>query len=106
MWPIDTSKVVLMFGSAEPALDFDTKQQQVDRDSGALLWIVHLMRVDGARPELVKVKVTGEPKNLNPGDLVRCEGLVCRNWTNNGTGGMSFRADHVVPAAGAAPKAA
>ena len=107
-WPIDVTKTSLLYANHEPVLDFGTKQPVVDKETGAYLFRVNLMRFDpsGGRPEVVAVKVAGEPAGLAPAQPVRCEGLTVQFWEVDGKAGIAFRAEAIEPAAAPRVKAA
>jgi hypothetical protein len=106
-WPIDVTKVTLLYGNHEPMVDFETKRPVVDQDTGYPVFRVNLMRFDPTgRPEGLAVKVLGEPADLVPAEPVRCEGLTVQFWEVDRKAGISFRAERVVSLAAPRAKAA
>jgi hypothetical protein len=101
---IDTSGETRLFGSAEPVVNFKTKEPVFNRVSGAAEWRVHLMRFKpDQRPETETVKVEGEPEGLVMGQPVRVVGLSLTFWqmtdeNSKERSGVSLRAERVVPA--------
>jgi len=106
-WPIDVAQLTLLYGNHEPVLDFTTKQPVHDKDTGFPVFRVNLMRLDatGGRPEVLAVKVAGEPQGLKPAEPVRCEGLTVQFWEVDRKSGIAFRAEAIVSASAARAKA-
>jgi hypothetical protein len=104
------TNVQLLFGNVEPITDRQTGMAKRDRDTGFPLFRVNLMRftMDGdGRPEMLTVKVPGEPKALVPGQPVRIKELCVSTWSFEGRNGVSFTAEAITAAPlPAAPKAA
>jgi hypothetical protein len=99
------ANVQLLFGNFEPITDRDSGMPKRDKDTGFPLYRVNLMRftMDGdGRPEMLTVKVPGEPKGLFPAQPVRIKSLMVNTWSFDGKNGVSFVAD-AITAAPAAP---
>jgi hypothetical protein len=95
--PIDTSNLTLMAGKIEQALDFETKRPKADAN-GEPIYMVDLVVIAEGSPQIWPVKVSGEPKGVAVGQLVKVSGLVAAPWSMEGRSGVSFRADTVLPA--------
>src|ERR1700730_14246478 len=79
--PVDTSAVSFVTaGPAEPALDFDTKQQKTD-ENGQLVFNVYLFAVGASGRDVITVKVVGEPKGIGQFTPVRASELVATTWS-------------------------
>jgi hypothetical protein len=95
--PVDTSVVrFVSAGPAEPALDYDTKQQKTDA-KGVAINQVHLFALSdgGATREVITVKVPGEIKGLGEFTPVKVTDLVAITWTMVDRSGVSFSASRV-----------
>ena len=93
--PIDTSSLdFLAVSTAEPVIDFDSKQQRVDND-GQAIFAVSVVAIGGEGADILVVKVAGEPKGLILGAPVKVTGLVATTWAMGDRHGVSFRADKV-----------
>ena len=103
--PIDTTGITfLVAGGPEPVRDFESKRQKTD-ETGAPLYAVQLVALDGDGAELISVKHAGEPANLTQGLPVRVAGLVANPWSMGDRSGVAFKAARIEPA-GPAPKPA
>ncbi|WP_239376404.1 hypothetical protein [Frankia sp. Cj5] len=86
----------------EPVVDFETKRVKVV-DGQPVFQISLLVMSEGADGEVIKVKISNEPK-VTAGMFVTVSGLVARQYTvtDRQTGalraGMSYRADAIVGA--------
>ncbi|MBI0296910.1 hypothetical protein JBE04_21190 [Streptomyces sp. PRKS01-29] len=104
---IDTSTAVVFVATAPtPKLvNKQTKEQAVDRETGAFLSTVGLLISDEGEGNLYQVTVpeTGIPEGLAPGTPVSVVGLKARDWENTFNGqtrhGISFRATAIVAGA-------
>lgn len=110
--PVDTSQMTMIAaGGGERVIDSQSKQQRVDRRTGALVFVLPVLAMrSGAAPELLKVKFFGSEPKASPGQVVVLEGLVVSDYAITDTerggiksAGLSFRAAGVVGVT--APKA-
>jgi hypothetical protein len=93
--PVDTSAVSFVTaGPAEPAIDFDWKQQKLD-ESGQPVFNVHLFSVGAGGRDVITVKVSGEPKGIGQFTPVRVTELVATTWSMSDRSGVSFKATKV-----------
>lgn len=102
--PIDVSGLTfLLMGAAAPVRDYETKQAKGD-DNGVPLYQVPIGVMGADTPELITVKVPGEPSGLALGQPVRLSGLVAQPWAMGDRNGVSFRASRITAAHAAAGK--
>jgi hypothetical protein len=94
--PVDTSVIhFVSAGPAEPAIDFDTKQQKTD-PKGVALNQVHLFVVgEAGTREVITVKVAGEVRSLGQFTPVKVTDLVAITWSMGERSGVSFSASKV-----------
>jgi hypothetical protein len=101
--PIDTSAATWLCATApEPVIDFETKRQRAD-ENGEPLYSVQLVLLGDGSADLLAVKVAGEPR-VTQGGQVKVTGLVASPWAMGDRSGVSFRAEKIelaspVPAA-------
>ena len=89
---MDTSMIRFMITKpAEPKLDHKTRQQRVDKTTGALLWQLQLMALDDTGGEILTVTLDAEPK-LGVGEFVQLHDLVAIPWSQADRSGVAFRA--------------
>ncbi|GAA3631000.1 hypothetical protein [Microlunatus ginsengisoli] len=86
----------------EPKLDHNTKQQKVDKSTGALQWKSQIMALDESGGEILTITTDFEPK-VNVGEFVRVDGLVAMPWSTETGSGVAFRAGHIGPLNGSKP---
>ena len=101
--PIDTSHTMIVAGTVEPVIDFDTKRQRADQN-GEPLWSVELVSFCEDGTQVWSTRVVGEPPGLRAGQPVRVRGLVAHTWEMEGRHGISFRAGSLEPASAPAAK--
>jgi hypothetical protein len=81
----------------EPKNEQDGRQK-ADRRTGELLYVTELVAMDDAGAEVIKVTTAGAPK-VGKRQLVQVAELVAVPWVIEGRGGVTFRAESIVPAA-------
>src|SRR5664279_3621814 len=97
--PIDTSGMTFLCAvAASPVLDFESRRQRADVDTGEALYALQLLALTGDAAEVVKITVAGEPK-VAPGQPVKVAGLTANYWAMGDRSGLSFRAVKVEPVA-------
>lgn len=90
--PIDTSAMsFVVAAAAEPVRDFETKQVRVD-ENGQPLCTVPLMVMGDGQPEIISVKLAGNPGSLAPGQAAKVTALTATPWTMGDRSGIAFRA--------------
>jgi hypothetical protein len=106
--PVRTEDLTAIFSGCEPLVDYGTGEVRTDRVSGQPFCRVHLMVVlpGEVRPQVWSVTAPGEPKGLQPGQVVGIADLVCSEWEIDGRHGIAFRASAVFAANGASRNAA
>ena len=89
---LDTSQIRFMVTKpATPKMDRDTRQQKVDKTTGALQWQLQVMALDETGGEILTVTLDGEPK-INVGEFVQLHDLVAIPWSQADRSGVAFRA--------------
>ena len=103
--PVDTARLgVLRCAIAPEAKITNSETQEVKRDrDGNPVWTVAVtVRQDGRRISVIEIAVSGQPKGIEEGQIVRVTGLTAFNWSMGDRHGVSFRADAVTPVHGTA----
>lgn len=96
--PMDTSRTYLCVGEATPVLDWNTKAPKVD-PTGVPEFQVPVLALTEGLPEVLGVKVPGEPKGLVTGSPVRIAGLTAIPYTTErGENRFAYRANSIEPA--------
>ena len=89
---LDTSAIRFMITKpAAPKMDRDTRQQKVDKTTGALQWQLQVMALDETGGEILTVTLDSEPK-INVGEFVQLHDLVAIPWSQGDRSGVAFRA--------------
>jgi hypothetical protein len=97
--PIDAAGMTFLCAvAASPVLDFESRRQRADVDTGEALYALQLLALNGDAAEIVKVTVAGEPK-VTAGQPVKVAGLTANYWAMGDRSGLSFRAAKVEPVA-------
>lgn len=93
--PIDTSAVrFVSAGPPEVDVDYSTKQPKVD-EQGRTLYKVNLVAVGAGGPDIVSVRVAGEPKGVGEFTPLRVHKLIATTWQMDNRFGVSFRAGSI-----------
>src|SRR5437660_9277559 len=97
--PIDTTSLSFICAKPpEPVLDYNTKAPVADRDGQALYWVSLFVTTDGVA-DVLRIKVTGEPKGLATTTPVKVKDLVAMYWKkDDGRSGVSYFAAAIEPA--------
>jgi hypothetical protein len=102
--PVDMSRLTpIAVGTAEPVMDFATKQAKKTPEGVALYTVPVLLMQPGEPGQVVKVKVAGDP-GVGQGEKVRLADLVAMPWSvqDRATGavktGVAFRASSITSA--------
>ena len=89
---LDTSHIRFMITKpAAPKMDRDTRQQRVDKITGALQWQLQVMALDETGGEILTVTLDCEPK-VNVGEFIQLHDLVAIPWSQGDRSGVAFRA--------------
>ena len=100
--PIDTSTTAALCGGmAEPVTDFASGAPKTDATSGAPLYSVPMILLAATGPEVIAVKVAGQPAGLVVGQPLTVTGLTATTWAMGDRSGVAFRASSI-EAAGSA----
>lgn len=89
-----TGSVILCGGVAEPVTEFGGKTVKLDA-LGREIFTVPVIMMMETGPEVIKVKVPGDPGALPVGGKVVVSDLVAQDWAMNGRAGISFSASAV-----------
>lgn len=93
--PIDTTHITFLAAAPpEPVLDYDSKTPKVD-ESGQPVFGVQLVALTGGGAEVLGVKVTGEPKGIGQGTMVKVAELTAQPWAMGDRSGVAFRAARI-----------
>ena len=103
---MDTSAIRFMITKpAAPKMDRETRQQKVDKLTGALQWQLQVMALDETGGEILTVTLDSEPK-INVGEFVQLHDLVAIPWSQGDRSGVAFRAAGITALSAAAKPAA
>ncbi|MFF0833835.1 MULTISPECIES: hypothetical protein [unclassified Streptomyces] len=103
--PVDTTRLgVLRCAIAPEAKISNPETQEVKRDrDGNPVWTVAVtVRQDRRRISVIEIAVSGQPKGIEEGQVVKVTGLTAFMWSMDDRHGVSFRADAVTPVTGPA----
>lgn len=98
--PVDTARLgVLRCAIAPEAKISNPETQEVKRDrDGNPVWTVAVtVRQDRRRISVIEIAVSGQPKAIEEGQIVKVTGLVAFAWSMGDRHGVSFRADAITP---------
>ena len=96
---VDTSGLrFVLVGGPDAVLEFGTTEAKTD-ESGVPLFAVRVVAIGDDAPEMLVVKVPGEPKEVGLGLMVELRELTAQPWTIGDKSGVAFRAAAVIPAA-------
>jgi hypothetical protein len=102
--PIDTSGMSFTAAAApRQVLDFETKAPRAT-SNGEPIYAVRVFA--DLLGDVIAVKVAGEPAGVGRGTQLTITGLTAISWELEGRKGLSFRAEHIEPAASAVRRAA
>ncbi|WP_141206715.1 SCO3933 family regulatory protein [Streptomyces griseorubiginosus] len=99
--PVDTARLGVLRCVNGPEVKFsnsETQEVKKDRDGNPVYTVAVTVRPDGRRISVIEIAVSGEPKGLEPGQVVKVTGLTAFVWTMGDRNGVSFRADTITPA--------
>ena len=95
---LDTTAIRFMTTKpAAPKMDRETRQQKVDKTTGALQWQLQVMALDDTGGEILTVTLDAEPK-MSVGEFVQLHNLVAIPWNQGDRNGVAFRAAGMTPA--------
>ncbi|MGW2424455.1 SCO3933 family regulatory protein [Streptomyces sp. NPDC001709] len=101
--PVDTARLgVLRCAIAPEAKLSNPETQEVKRNrDGNPVWTVAVtVRQDGRRISVIEIAVSGQPKGIEEGQIVKVTGLTAFAWSMGERHGVSFRAAAITPVQG------
>ncbi|MEV6506031.1 hypothetical protein AB0M61_07870 [Streptomyces sp. NPDC051642] len=104
--PVDMARLGVLRCAGVPEVKFsnsETQEVKKDRDGNPVYSVAVTVRPDGRRISVIEIAVSGEPKGLEAGQVVKVTGLTAFMWSMGDRHGVSFRADaitsvHATPA--------
>ncbi|NNN31295.1 hypothetical protein HLK59_13145 [Streptomyces sp. S3(2020)] len=96
--PVDTARLgVLRCANVPEAKIVNSETQEVkrDRDGNPVYTVAVTVRPDGRRISVIEIAVSGEPRGIEPGHVVKVTGLTAFMWSMGDRHGVSFRADAI-----------
>ena len=88
----------MLVGGPDPVLESGSTEPRTD-ETGVPLYQVKVTAIGDDAPEILAVKVPGEPKDVVLGFMVELRELTAQPWTIGDKSGVAFRAAAVMPAA-------
>jgi hypothetical protein len=101
--PVDTARLGVLRCAIAPETkisNFETQEVKKDRDGNPVYTVAVTVRQDGRRISVIEIAVSGEPKGIQEGQVVRVTGLTAFMWSMGDRHGVSFRADAITPVHG------
>lgn len=98
--PVDTARLGVLRCAIAPETkisNFETQEVKKDRDGNPVYTVAVTVRQDGRRISVIEIAVSGEPKGIQEGQVVRVTGLTAFMWSMGDRHGVSFRADAITP---------
>ncbi|MFE2534220.1 hypothetical protein [Streptomyces sp. NPDC059371] len=102
--PVDTARLGVLRCAIAPEAkisNFETQEVKRDRDGNPVWTVAVTVRQDGRRISVIEIAVTGQPKGIDEGRIVKVTGLTAFMWSMGDRHGVSFRADAITPVHGA-----
>jgi hypothetical protein len=107
--PVDTARLGVLRCAIAPEVKIsnsETQEVKKDRDGNPVYTVAVTVRQDRRRISVIEIAVSGEPKGIDEGQIVKVTGLVAFMWAMGDRHGVSFRADAITPVhAAPAPQA-
>ncbi|MET9785552.1 SCO3933 family regulatory protein [Streptomyces canus] len=101
--PVDAARLgVLRCAIAPEAKITNSETQEVkrDREGNPVYTVAVTVRQDGRRISVIEIAVSGAPKGIEEGQIVKVTGLTAFAWSMGDRHGISFRADAITPVHG------
>lgn len=98
--PVDTARLGVLRCAIAPEAkisNFETQEVKKDRDGNTVYSVAVTVRQDGRRISVIEIAVTGEPKGIEEGQILKVTGLTAFAWAMGDRHGISFRADAITP---------
>ncbi|MER7926981.1 hypothetical protein ABTY96_28135 [Streptomyces sp. NPDC096057] len=96
--PVDMARLGVLRCAGVPEVKFsnsETQEVKKDRDGNPVYSVAVTVRPDGRRISVIEIAVSGEPKGLEAGQIVKVTGLTAFMWSMGDRHGVSFRADAI-----------
>lgn len=103
--PVDTTRLGVLRCAIAPEAKLSnpaTQEVKKDRDGNPVYTVAVTVRQDRRRISVIEIAVSGEPKGIQEGQIVKVTGLTAFAWAMGDRHGISFRADAITPLSGAA----
>lgn len=101
--PVDTTRLGVLRCAIPPEAKIsntETGEVKKDRDGNTVYTVAVTVRQDGRRISVIEIAVSGEPKGVEEGQIVKVTGLTAFAWSMGDRHGISFRADAITPVHG------
>ena len=102
--PVDTGRLGVLRCAIAPDVKIsnqETQEIKKDRDGNPVYTVAVTVRQDRRRISVIEIAVTGEPKGIEEGMILKVTGLTAFMWAMGDRHGVSFRADAITPVSGA-----
>lgn len=102
--PVDTARLGALRCAIAPEKKIsnsETGEVKKDRDGNTIYTVAVTVRQDRRRISVIEIAVSGEPKGIEEGQVIKVTGLVAFAWAMGDRHGISFRADAVTAVPGA-----
>ncbi|WP_326651979.1 SCO3933 family regulatory protein [Streptomyces anthocyanicus] len=103
--PVDTTRLGVLRCAIAPEAKLsnpETQEVKKDRDGNPVYTVAVTVRQDRRRISVIEIAVSGEPKGIQEGQIVKVTGLTAFAWAMGDRHGISFRADAITPIPGTA----
>ncbi|MFB6771249.1 SCO3933 family regulatory protein [Streptomyces sp. NPDC056337] len=103
--PVDTTRLGVLRCAIAPEAKLsnpETQEVKKDRDGNPVYTVAVTVRQDRRRISVIEIAVSGEPKGIQEGQIVKVTGLTAFAWAMGDRHGISFRADAITPISGTA----
>ncbi|MFE6754174.1 hypothetical protein ACFVDQ_11275 [Streptomyces sp. NPDC057684] len=98
--PVDTARLGVLRCAIAPEAkisNIETQEVKKDREGNTIYTVAVTVRQDRRRISVIEIAVTGEPKGIEEGQILKVTGLVAFAWAMGDRHGVSFRADAITP---------
>jgi hypothetical protein len=103
--PVDTARLGVLRCAIAPEAKLsnpETQEVKRDRDGNPVYTVAVTVRQDRRRISVIEIAVSGAPKGIEEGQIVKVTGLTAFVWSMGERHGVSFRAEAVTPVTGTA----
>ncbi|WP_405870996.1 hypothetical protein [Streptomyces sp. NBC_00005] len=98
--PVDTARLGVLRCAIAPEAKLsnpDTQEVKRDREGNPVWTVAVTVRQDRRRISVIEIAVSGQPKGIEEGQILRVTGLTAFAWAMGDRHGISFRADAITP---------